>query len=73
MTESVAELRHALSAKTLSRLGGEKANAGSWAKQCVRYSVLRSPQGKDSTAALCFLFLFSVVCYVTSTCQSAEG
>lgn len=71
MTENMAELRHALSAKTLSCLGSrEKANAGSWETQCVRYSVLLTP-GKGQHSAL--FFFFSVVCYVTSLCQLTEG
>lgn len=58
MTESMAELRHALSAKTLSCLGGEKANAGSWATQCVRYSeVLIAGKGQHSSLVFSsFLF-----------------
>lgn len=66
MTESIAELRHALSAKTLSCLGGEKANAGSWATQCVRYSVLRTAgKGQHSSLVFSFLFFCSLLCHLT--------
>ena len=58
MTESMAELRHAVSAKTLSCLGGEKVNAGSWAKQCVRYSVLLSAGKGQHSSPVFFFFSF---------------
>lgn len=75
MTESMAELRGVLSAKILSRLGSrEKAHAGSWAAQCVRYSVLHPRERAAQQPRIFFSFLFfSVVCGVTSLCQLAEG
>lgn len=59
MTESMAELRGVLSAKTLSRLGSrEKAHA-----MCAL--LCASPQGKGSTAAPHFLFFCSLRCHLT--------
>lgn len=69
MTESMAELRGVLSAKTLSRLGSrEKAHAGSWATQCVRYSVLHPRERAAQQPRIFFSFLFffcSLRCHLT--------